>query len=92
MTPPTPVVGLSAAITADGVLLEWAPSSDDVEFASYSVSIMNGDELQYIGGGADPQQTSFLDPEPFDGSRAYHVVAVDFHNNRSQPAQVDVVR
>ncbi len=91
-TPPTPITNLTAEVTDDGVLLGWDPSSDDVEFASYSVSLRIGDQLEYIGGGADPGQTSFLDPEPFEGTRTYYVVAVDFHDNRSEAAQVDVVR
>lgn len=92
ITPPTPITDLTAVVTADGVLLEWSPSSDDVEFAAYSVSILDGDQLMYIGGGADPSQSSFIDPEEFTGTRSYHVVGVDFHDNRSESAQVDVVR
>jgi len=91
-TPPTPITNLTAEVTNEGVLLNWEPSSDDVEFAAYSVSILIDDRLEYIGGGADPGQTSFLDPELFEGTRTYHVVAVDFHDNRSEPAQVDVLR
>ena len=91
ITPPAPLTGLTATETADGVLLEWQPSPDDVEFASYSVSILEeNDQLRYIGGGADVGQVSFLDNEEFSGTRTYYVVAVDFHNNISEPGQIEV--
>lgn len=89
-TPPTPITGLVANTTPDGVLLEWEMSTDDVEFASYSVSVLDDGELKYIGGGADESQTSFLDTNPVDGATTYEVVAVDFHDNRSEPARVEI--
>lgn len=90
-TPPAPITGLTAIETPDGILLEWQPSPDNVEFASYSVSILEeNDQLRYIGGGADVGQVSFLDDEPFTGERTYVVVAVDFHNNVSDPGQIQV--
>ena len=60
--PPSPIEGLVAELTDEGVLLQWDPATDNVEFASYSVSLMDRGELQYIGGGADESQTTFLDP------------------------------
>ena len=92
VTPPAPILGLAATETDEGVLLEWEPSSDDVEFAAYSVSILEEGELRYIGGGADVGQVSFLDDEEFVGTRSYVVAAVDFHDNVSETAQVDVTR
>lgn len=93
ITPPTPITGLAATDTADGVLLEWEPSFDDVEFAAYNVSILTETgQLQFIGGGADIGQVSFLDDEDFAGTRTYVVAAVDFHNNVSETAQIDVTR
>ncbi len=88
-TPPTPITNLRAESTTDGVLISWDPSSDDVEFASYSVSLVEGDQLRYIGGGADEQQSSFLDTRPPDGVVTYSVQAVDFHDNRTEPATVE---
>ncbi len=90
VTPPTPVTGLTAEVTNDGVLLKWDPSTDDVEFAAYNVQVFVDGQLQYLGGGADPGQTSFLDNEPLDGLNRYVVAAVDFHNNVSAAAEVEV--
>lgn len=86
--PPSPIIGLMAEITPDGVLLSWEPSSDAVEFASYSVSIDIAGELTYIGGGGDVGETSFLDDRPNEGSNTYIVQAVDFHNNRTEPVSI----
>ncbi len=91
VTPPTAVGNLTAERTGDGVLLTWEPSSDDVEFAAYNVSLLGEDgTLEYLGGGADVGQTSFLDDDPIDGLNRYVVTAVDFHNNMSAPAQVEI--
>lgn len=91
VTPPTPVTGLTASVTDDGVLLEWQPSTDDVEFASYSVHLLtNEGTAKYLGGGADEGQTSFLDTDPLDGENRYVVTAVDFHDNQSEPAEITV--
>ncbi len=93
ITPPAPLTGLTGTVTDDGVLLEWEPSPDDVEFAAYNVSYIDEfGELRYIGGGADVGQVSFLDDEVFEGSRTYIVTAVDFHNNVSDPGQVEITR
>lgn len=92
VTPPVPISALVASETNDGVLLEWDPSPDDVEFAAYNVSILEDGQFRYIGGGADVGQVSFLDDEDFAGTRTYVVAAVDFHNNVSETAQVDVTR
>ncbi len=93
VTPPAPITGLNAEDTSDGVLLSWEPSPDDVEFAAYNVSILDDDgQFRYIGGGADVGQVSFLDDEAFTGTRTYVVAAVDFHNNVSTTAQVEVTR
>ncbi len=89
--PPSAIVGLEAEVTADGVELSWEPSEDNVEFAAYSVSIVDDDnDLTYIGGGADVEQTSFLDNRPGSGSITYAVVAVDFHDNRTEAATITV--
>jgi hypothetical protein len=90
VTPPSPIAGLSASVTADGVLLQWSPSTDNIEFAAYNVSILEDGELRYAGGGADERQASFLDPAPLSGDRTYVVAAVDFHNNVSETAEVTV--
>jgi hypothetical protein len=75
------------------VLLTWNPSSDNVEFASYSVSLVgDDDELTYLGGGADLNQTAFLDDRPAPGTSTYAVEAVDFHNNRTVPVLITVSR
>ena len=91
--PPEPITGLTATNTAEGVLLEWEPSRDNVEFAAYNVTILQPDgQLRFIGGGADIGQVSFIDDEDFTGTRTYVVSAVDFHNNVSDPGQIDVTR
>ncbi len=91
-TPPAPITDLVAEVTEEGVLLSWAPAPDNVEFGAYNVSILEDGQLRYIGGGADVGQVSFLDDEDFVGTRSYVVAAVDFHNNVSETAQVDVAR
>ncbi len=96
-TPPTQITNLQASITGEGVLLEWDPSSDDVEFGSYGVFRTDGEgEPQYIGGGGDLGQTSFLDDTvygdgaPQGGVASYEIVAFDFHNNRSTPTVIEI--
>lgn len=89
-TPPTPITNLRSEMTAEGLLLSWDPSSDNVEFAAYSVSIVDGEQLRYIGGGADVEQSSFLDTRPPAGTVTYSVQAVDFHDNRTEPATIEV--
>lgn len=90
-TPPTPITGLTGKRSGDTIELSWNPSSDEVEFASYSVSLVNDDDsLTYIGGGTEPAQSSFIDDKPSNGVNTYEVVAVDFHNNRTEPARIEV--
>ena len=91
-TPPEPVTELQATVTAEGVRLEWSPSSDDVEFGSYSVYRTDlGDEPQYIGGGGDVEVTSFIDDDlPATGSVSYEVLATDFHGNQSTRVAITV--
>ena len=43
-----------------------------------------------IGAGADNEQTAFLDNRPQSGLITYAVVAVDFHNNRTEAAKISV--
>ena len=91
ITPPTPITGLTATNTGDGVLLEWEPSFDDVEFAAYSVNVLNeAGQFEYIGGGAEENQTSFIDTEAPTGSVTYLVQAFDFHDNGSEFAEVTI--
>jgi hypothetical protein len=87
-TPPSPITNLEVSAGPDGVLLTWDESSDDIEFASYSVSVLEGDQLRYIGGGGDPEVTSFLDARPPAGIVTYSVQAVDFHDNRTEPVEI----
>ena len=87
-TPPSPITNLDITAGPDGVLLTWDESSDDIEFASYSVSVLEGDQLRYIGGGGDPEVTSFLDTRPPAGIVTYSVQAVDFHDNRTEPVEI----
>ena len=91
-TPPQPVTDLSASIIDEGILLDWSPSEDDVEFGSYSVLRTDlGDEPQYIGGGGDQEVTSFIDDDlPVSGNVGYEVIATDFHGNQSEPATITV--
>lgn len=92
-TPPTAVVGLVGEWNDDGVFLTWRPSTDNVEFASYSVSVVDDDgELVYLGGGADPSLANFHDPTPASNPTTYAVEAVDFHDNRTEPATITVGR
>jgi len=91
VTPPTPITGLGGSVTDEGVLLEWAASTDDVEFAAYSVSVLVEDgNYQYIGGGAEENQTSFVDNAPLSGEVTYRVQAFDFHDNGSDFAEITV--
>ncbi len=88
--PPQPVRDLTAEVTDAGVLLRWSPSSDNVAFGEYAVSIVEGNELIYIGGTSDPNLTTFLDDGPPSGPITYAVQAVDFHGNRTDPAVIEV--
>ncbi len=99
--PPTAITGLTAEVTDDGVLLSWRPSTDEVEFAAYSVSIVSADgQTVYLGGGADATLTTFLDnqfgdvngsgPASSGSTIEYVVEAVDYHNNRSEPGRISV--
>ena len=91
ITSPTPITGLSATVTDDGVLLEWEPSFDYVEFAAYSVNVLNDTgNFEYIGGGTEENQTSFIDTEAPSGPVTYLVQAFDFHDNGSEFAEVTV--
>ncbi|MEM7275960.1 MAG: hypothetical protein AAF547_22985 [Actinomycetota bacterium] len=90
VTPPAPIVGLTAERTAEGAMLTWEPSDDDVEFSSYSVSLVEGETLRYLGGGGDLEQVSFLDREIPAGGATYAVQAVDFHGNRTEPALITI--
>ncbi len=91
VTAPSPILGLEAEETSEGLKLSWLPSSDDVEFASYAVSIVGkDDELTYIGGGADERVTTFVDNGWSGATTTYAVQAVDFHNNRTVPAKITV--
>ncbi len=91
VTAPTPIVGLKAERADDGVRLIWQPSSDDVEFASYAVSIVEGDgSLTYIGGGADENTTIFIDSAWSGEPTTYAVQAVDFHDNRTELVEVSI--
>lgn len=91
ITPPTPITGLAASVADDGVLLEWEPSFDDVEFAAYSVNVLNdAGSFEYIGGGTEENQTSFIDTEAPSGSVTYLVQAFDFHDNASEFAEVTI--
>lgn len=106
-TPPAPITGLQAIVTEGDrqrlrVELQWDESSDDVEFASYSVSIVDpageprpgdGDKaerLRYLGGGGDLEQNTYLDLNPPRGVAQYIVWATDFHGNRGEEARVEV--
>jgi len=87
--PPAEVEIVSTETTSQGLTICWSPSSDNVEFASYSVSlVLDSGELQYLGGGADLSQTCFVDTRPLPGASTYAVQAVDFHDNRSDPTFV----
>lgn len=88
--PPSPISNIGAEVIDGEVILRWDPSTDNVEFASYSVSLVVDGELRYLGGGADPSQSSFVDTRPEPGVSTYSVQAVDFHNNRTEEVRIDV--
>lgn len=88
--PPEPITGLTAERTDEGILLSWNPTDDDVEFSSYSVSLVQGDQLTYLGGGGDIEAVSFIDRTPPDGAVTYSVQAVDFHDNRTEAVEITV--
>lgn len=88
--PPSPVTGLRAGTNPDGVLLRWDPSTDNVEFAPYAVSLLVDGELRYLGGRSDPSQISFLDNRPETGPNVRVVQAVDFHDNRTEGARIEI--
>lgn len=90
LEPPEPITGLVGNRTDDGVLLQWEPSADDVEFSSYSVSLVQDEQLTYLGGGGDIEAISFLDRNPPAGPVTYAVEAVDFHDNRTEPVLITV--
>lgn len=89
--PPASIEGLTGDRTADGILLCWEPTTDNVEFASYAVVLVAADGTgQYLGGGADLGQTCFLDDRPPVGAATYEVSASDFHENRSDVVNITV--
>lgn len=88
--PPSPITNLGSEIIDGEVVLRWDPSTDNVEFASYSVSLVVDGELRYLGGGGDQAQASFVDTRPEPGTSTYSVQAVDFHNNRTEEARIEV--
>ncbi len=88
--PPSPITNLESEIVDGEVVLRWDPSTDNVEFASYSVSLVVDGELRYLGGGGDQAQASFVDTRPEPGTNTYSVQAVDFHNNRTEEARIEV--
>ena len=90
--PPSAITGLVAESTPEGVLLTWNPVTDNVEFAAYSVSLVELGERRYLGGGASEAQTSFLDTDTSAGTRLYEVVASDFHDNQSTAATIEITR
>ncbi len=92
VTPPSTIEDLAWSTTDDGILLEWSPASDDVEFGSYGVFRTDlAEEPQYVGGGGDIAVTSFLDDDiPASGEIGYEVIAYDFHGNRSEPTAVTI--
>ncbi len=98
--PPTPITDLSGELINGEVVLRWEPSSDNVEFAAYAVSTVDAEgKLTYLGGGADQALSSFLDTRPDaaaagsgePGTITYAVQAVDFHDNRTEPALITIV-
>lgn len=90
-TPPAPITGLTGQRAGGSIELNWDPSSDDVEFASYSVALIGEDGTsRYIGGGTEPARSSFIDDQPPTGGAIYEVIAVDFHNNRTDPVRIEV--
>ena len=89
--PPSPITNLSAEVVDGEVVLRWDPSTDNLEFAAYSVSLVVDDVAQYLGGGADPSQASFVDNRPEPGTNIYSVQAVDFHDNRTEEVFIEVV-
>jgi fibronectin type 3 domain-containing protein len=88
--PPEPITGLTAERTDEGILLSWNPTDDDVEFSSYSVSLVQGDQLTYLGGGGDIEAVSFIDRNPPAGAVTYAVEAVDFHDNRTEAVEITI--
>jgi len=93
--PPSPITGLQAqlaeASNETGVFLSWDQSSDNGAFASYAVSLVSETgELQYLGGGNQDFQVTFLDTRPPVGVVTYAVQAVDFHDNRTEPAMITI--
>ena len=46
--------------------------------------------FEYIGGGTEENQTSFIDTEAPSGPVTYLVQAFDFHDNGSEFAEVTV--
>ncbi|MEM7323104.1 MAG: hypothetical protein AAF531_08460 [Actinomycetota bacterium] len=88
--PPEPITGLSGERTDEGILLQWDPTDDDVEFSSYSVFLVEEEQLTYLGGGGDIEAVAFIDRDPADGPVTYAVQAVDFHDNRTEAVTITV--
>ena len=89
--PPSDITGLSAEITDQGVLLNWDPSSDNLEFSNYNVTYISPEGVSdYLGGGGDIGQTSFIDANPRTGENLYRVTASDFHENVSDATEIIV--
>lgn len=90
-TPPFPIEDLTAEVTDEGVLLQWSPSGDNLEFASYNVSYISPEGVSdFLGGGADIGQTSFIDANPREGENVYVVTASDFHQNVTERLEIAI--
>lgn len=88
--PPSPVE-LSLDLENGAVLLTWDRPADNYEVASYHIlRSVDGDELDGISAAYNPDQTSFVDPEPPKGTVTYAVFAMDFHWNKTEPTVLTV--
>jgi chitodextrinase len=85
LEPPTAPANLAGTFTAAGAVeLTWDASSDDIGVTGYRV-YRDGQALD------DVSTTSFADPAPALGSRAYEVRALDAAGRLSEPSNGVVV-
>lgn len=89
---PSMVGGLSAVIDSGEVRVKWDRPEDNYELSGYRVlRAVDGGEPETVAATWDIKQTAFVDDRPpAEGRVTYSVVAMDFHWNLSEPAEVEV--
>lgn len=91
--PPAKVTNVNASAADGAVTLTWDQSSDNYQFARYAIRrSVDGAQSVYYGTGWSIDQTSFVDDQlpPAGSSVTYELIAMDVHENTSEPTLISV--